>query len=62
MKKLVVRGLPESISQLSTPVTTLCMNLVLRDTLGDMGINAYSLISYVASFTVAVFLGASEGL
>lgn len=62
MKKLVVRGLPESISQLSTPVTTLCMNLVLRDTLGDMGINAYSLISYVASFTVAVFLGAGEGL
>lgn len=62
MKKLVVRGLPESISQLSTPVTTLCMNLVLRDTLGDMGINAYSLISYVASFTVAVFLGTGEGL
>lgn len=62
LKKIAVRGLPESISQLSTPVTTLCMNLVLAQRLGDIGINAYSLISYIASFTTAVFFGTSEGL
>lgn len=59
--KVMLRGLPESIAQLSTPVTTLCMNLMLKDYLGDLGINIFSLISYVGSFAAAVFLGASEG-
>lgn len=61
-KKIVVRGLPESISQLATPVMTLCMNLVLVQHVGDLGVNAFSIISYVASFSIAVFLGSSEGL
>lgn len=61
-KKIVVSGLPESISQLATPVMTLCMNLVLVQHIGDLGVNAFSIISYVASFSVAVFVGSSEGL
>lgn len=35
-KKIVVQGLPESISQLATPVMTLCMNLVLVQHIGDL--------------------------
>lgn len=62
LKEIVVHGLPEGISQLSTPVMTLCMNLVLVEMLGDIGVNTFSVISYVASFTVAVFIGTSEGL
>lgn len=62
LREIVVHGLPEGISQLSTPVMTLCMNLVLVEMLGDIGVNTFSLISYVASFTVAVFIGTSEGL
>ncbi len=61
-KKIAVRGLPESISQLATPVMTLCMNMVLVQHIGDIGVNAFSIISYVASFSIAVFLGSSEGL
>lgn len=61
-REIVYRGLPEGIGQLSTPVMTICMNLVLTDMIGDTGINAFSIISYVASFTLAVFFGASEGL
>lgn len=61
-KKIMVRGLPESISQLATPVMTLCMNMVLVQHMGDIGVNAFSIISYVASFSIAVFLGSSEGL
>lgn len=61
-KKIIVRGLPESISQLATPVMTLCMNLVLVRHIGDLGVNAFAVISYVASFSIAVFLGTSEGL
>ncbi len=62
VKKIILRGLPESISQLATPVTTLCMNLVLVRHIGDIGVNAFSIISYVASFSIAVFLGTGEGL
>lgn len=62
LRKIALRGLPEGIGQLATPVTTLCMNLVLVSKIGDIGVNAFSVISYVASFTIAIFFGTSEGL
>lgn len=61
-RKILFRGLPEAIAQFSTPVTTLCMNYTLRDTFGSIGINAFSIISYLSSFTMAIFFGASEGM
>lgn len=61
-RKIVFRGLPEGIAQFSTPVTTLCMNYTLMATFGDIGINAFAIISYLSSFTMSVFFGASEGL
>lgn len=60
--EIILRGLPEGIGQLATPIMTLCMNLVLVSKIGDIGVNAFSVISYVASFTVAIFFGTSEGL
>lgn len=61
-KDIIIHGLPEGISQLATPIMTLCMNIVLIDKVGDLGVNAFSIICYIASFSMAVFLGASEGL
>lgn len=61
-QKIAMRGLPECIAQFATPVTTLWMNMVLITRVGDVGVNAYSIISYVASFSVAIFFGTSEGL
>lgn len=61
-KKIILRGLPEAIAQFSTPVTTFCMNKTLMSTYGDVGINAYAVISYLSSFTMSVFFGASEGM
>lgn len=60
--KIVLRGLPEAIAQFSTPVTTFCMNRTLMEAYGEIGINAFSVISYLSSFTMAVFFGASEGM
>lgn len=60
--KIVLRGLPEAIAQFSTPVTTFCMNRTLMAAYGEIGINAFSVISYLSSFTMAVFFGASEGM
>ena len=61
-RKIIFRGLPEGIAQFSTPVTTLCMNYTLMATFGDIGINAFAIISYLSSFTMSVFFGASEGM
>lgn len=60
--KLVFRGLPEMIAQLATPVTTIFMNRVLLEQIGDIGVNAYAVINYVASFTLSILLGCAEGL
>ncbi|MDD2232156.1 MAG: MATE family efflux transporter [Sphaerochaetaceae bacterium] len=62
LRKIMLRGLPECISQFSTPVSTLCMNYVLLRMLGNIGVNSFSIISYVASFSVAIFFGTGEGL
>lgn len=60
--KIFLRGLPECIAQFSVPVATICMNYVLFDLQGPLGVNTYSLLAYVASFAVAVFAGTAQGL
>ncbi|MBR0026894.1 MAG: MATE family efflux transporter [Clostridia bacterium] len=62
IKKIMKRGLPESVAQLTVPITTICTNYVLLATLGDAAVNAFSIICYVASFSVAIFIGSSQGL
>ena len=62
VRKLLLRGTPEAIAQFAVPVATLCTNYVLLARLGDMAVNAYSIICYVASFSAAVFIGVSCGL
>mgnify|MGYP004448356751 FL=1 len=61
-RKIVLRGLPESIAQFATPVMTVCLNLVLAKNIGDIGINAFSVMAYVSTFAIAIFFGTSEGL
>lgn len=60
--KITLRGLPEAIAQLSTPITTFCMNIVLAKYYGDLGINAFAVITYLSSFTMSIFFGASQGI
>lgn len=60
--KMAVRGLPECISQFCDPVSTIVINLMLVKYIGDVGVNAYSVICYVAAFSIAIFAGCAEGL
>lgn len=62
IKKILTRGLPEMLSQLTTPIMTICMNAVILRYIGNNGINAYSVISYISSFTFAIILGVAEGM
>lgn len=61
-KKIALRGLPECISQMATPTSIIATNYVLLAKVGDIGVNAFSIIGYVASFSVAIFFGTAEGL
>lgn len=60
--KICKRGVPECISQLNTPVTALCYNWVLADTLGDVGVSTFSVLSFIYSLANAIFSGVAGGL
>ena len=62
LNKIAVRGLPACIAQFANPMTTLWINKMLAQQLGDIAVNAYSIISYVATFSMSVFFGVSDGL
>lgn len=60
--KICKRGVPECVSQLNTPVTALCYNWVLGNTLDDMGVSTFSVLSFIYSFANAILAGVAEGL
>lgn len=62
LQKIAVRGLPACIAQFANPMTTLWINKMLTQQIGDIAVNAYSIISYVATFSMGVFFGVSDGL
>ncbi len=62
VSKMTLRGLPECTSQFCVPLTTIITNIIMIKTLGPIGVNAYSIICYVACFSVAIFVGCAEGL
>ncbi len=61
-KKIFLRGIPETVSRFATPVATYCYNYVLLNKIGELALNSFSVICYVASFSVAVFAGVSQGI
>ena len=62
IKKICKRGAPESVTQLTTPVTALCYNLVLANLIGDIGISTYSILSFIYSLANAILSGVAQGL
>lgn len=62
IKKICKRGVPEAISQLTTPVTALCYNLMLASLIGDIGVSTFSVLSFIYSLANAVLSGVAQGL
>lgn len=62
MKKICKRGVPEAITQLTTPVTALCYNLMLAKLIGDIGISTFSVLSFIYSLANAILSGVAQGL
>ena len=61
-REIIAHGLPEGVSQLATPMMKFCMNHVLIERIGDLGVNAFSVVSNIAILSTGIFTGASEGL
>lgn len=62
IKKITKRGIPEAFTQLATPVTALCYNLMLANLIGDIGVSTFSVLSYISSLANAILSGVAQGL
>ena len=62
VKKICKRGVPEAISQLTTPVTALCYNIMLASLVGDIGVSTFSVLSFIYSLANAILSGVAQGL
>lgn len=60
--KITRRGVPEALTQLTTPVTALCYNIMLASLIGDIGVSTFSVLSYIYSLANAVLSGVAQGL
>ena len=60
--KICKRGVPEAASQLTTPVTALCYNLMLAKLVGDIGVSTFSVLSFIYSLVNAILSGTAQGL
>lgn len=60
-RKIVLRGLPEMVSQFAAPITTASMNRVLIG-ISDPHVNAFSVIGYIGSLFVSLIYGLSGGM
>lgn len=61
-RKIMLRGLPEMISQFSNPIISFSMNRVLINHLGNAAVNAFSVIVYASSLFSSLLWGLASGL
>lgn len=61
-RKVMLRGLPEMISQFANPVIAFSMNRMLITHLGNVAVNAYSVIVYASSLFSSLMWGVASGL
>lgn len=62
IEKICKRGVPEAVTQLTTPVTALCYNLMLARLIGDIGVSTFSVLSFIYSLANAILSGVAQGL
>lgn len=60
--KVFKRGIPEAITQLTTPITALCYNIMLAKLVGDIGVSTFSVLSFIYSLANAILSGVAQGL
>lgn len=60
--RFIYNGSSEGLAEIGFAFTTFLFNIVLLNKIGENGVTAFSIISYVSSLVVAVYLGISTGI
>ena len=60
-KEICKRGTPEFMNQLFQPITVLCYNLIAIRVFGEIGVAAFSVVYYILTISVSVFIGLTQG-
>ncbi|MGL4738788.1 MAG: MATE family efflux transporter [Cellulosilyticaceae bacterium] len=60
--KFFYNGSSEALTEVAVAFSTYLFNMVLLARMGEVGVSAFSIISYVTSLVVAVLLGISTGI
>ena len=60
--EIIYRGLPIAIIQFKNSVLIFCMNYVLLKYIGNIAVDAFAIVSFIITFVMAIFNGASSGL
>ena len=55
------RGTPEFMNQLFQPITVLCYNLLVIKIYGEIGVAAFSVVYYILTISVSIFVGLTQG-
>lgn len=60
--QILKTGFPEFVTQMSQPVTILCYNFVVLEIFGEIGVSAFSVISYILVVVIGIFTGLAQGV
>ena len=60
--QILKTGLPEFVTQMSQPVVILCYNYLILRIYGEIGVSAFSVISYILVVVIGVFTGLAQGI
>ncbi|MDR6237148.1 MATE family efflux transporter [Aureibacter tunicatorum] len=60
--RIVYNGFSEFATEMSMAIVTWIFNLVLIKSYGELGVSAFSIVTYVSLIVMMVFIGISQGL
>ncbi|MFD3158096.1 MATE family efflux transporter [Haloimpatiens sp. FM7330] len=60
--RILKAGTPEFMVQISPAITIFAFNQVIIASIGEIGVAAYSIISYISTVLIALFIGISQGI
>lgn len=60
--RFLYNGSSEAITEITIAFTTFLFNIVLMNKLGDVGVSAFSIVSYITYLVTAIFIGISTGV
>lgn len=62
IKRIFKAGVPEFIVQISPAISIFSFNIVIINRIGEIGVAAFSIISYISTVLIALFIGIAQGI